>query len=214
MPSKGGSRAGGARLDNESLLLLKVIERWKETAAEQVDDIEGWRDAVDERKKHKGDPSRYWVAPEGFERDTIFITNWMAKHAPLLDARSVTRVCTIVLTWQREHSARGIPSQRRLLELLRWAISAVCAVEEILKKVSATANPAERVVLKRPIVVADAAAEVIGARGDVVLTRLRACNARINEDIIPATVELEDLLQAYPRRKSALSQWADKNFPE
>lgn len=211
MPSKGGSRAGGARLDKESLLLLKVIERWKETAAKQVDDIGGWRDAVDERKKHRGDTSRYWVAPNRFETDTIFITNWMAKHAPLLDARSVTRVCTIVLTWQREHSARGIPSQRRLLELLRWAMSAVCAVEAIVERPTLMTN--HGITLERPVVVARAA-EQLDTRPSSVLRSLRRRKARVDEQAKPRTVELQDLLRAFPRHRKALLQWAESESPE
>jgi hypothetical protein len=40
-------------------IVMGVIEKWKITAAEDVNDIGGWRDSVSERERFKDDPRLY-----------------------------------------------------------------------------------------------------------------------------------------------------------
>ncbi len=107
-----------------------VIERWKQTAADEVDDIGGWREDPNDRIHHTGDPTCEWgEMPNGFYSRTSYLVGWITTHYPKLDPNPLQDIYIAVLAWYEDHNAKRIPPQRVLFATLERAMLVVNAVE-------------------------------------------------------------------------------------
>ena len=93
--------------DNDDLRTLTILERWKETAVHQVDDIGAWRDA------NKDQLTRYhWGEPQHFYADTVAICERITTEYKQFDASPLQSVCSAVCSWHESRSANGLPTQQ------------------------------------------------------------------------------------------------------
>ncbi len=107
-----------------------MIERWKQTAAYEVDDIRGWREDPGERIYYSGDPTGEWgEMPNGFYSRTSYLVGWITTHYPKLDPNPLQDIYIAVLAWHEDHNAKRIPPQPVLFATLERAMLAVNAVE-------------------------------------------------------------------------------------
>lgn len=118
------------RLSADDLLTLKTICRWKETAQSEIDDIEGWRGATDERPSHTVDPSRGWrPMPNGFYGDTADLSGIITARYPKLDPTPLHEFYSAVEAWHADLNAARIPPQAVLFTTLEKAMLVLNSVE-------------------------------------------------------------------------------------
>ena len=149
--SAGNPGADGSRADGEIRTTLMVIERWKRTAADEVDNIGGWRDADPGDRLHKfwSDPARQKgtehgsTMPRGFESDTTYLLGRVWDDDPKRDLTPLREVCAAISAWHADHSAERIPEQRVLVQSLEQAMLVVRAVESQLARRVGGAHRAE-----------------------------------------------------------------------
>lgn len=115
---------------NEDRSLQSTIEEWKLTARSELDDIEGWRDAVYERSKHLGDSSRYWWdEPNGFYSETTYLVGVIVSRYPKLDPAPLQKFYAAVQAWHADNNASRIPAQSELNAIADQAVMALNAIE-------------------------------------------------------------------------------------
>ena len=137
------STSGANRIGEEARLTLGVIERWKQTATAEVDDIDGWRVVEPGDRLHKfwSDPARHQntehgsTMPRGFESDTTYLLGWVASNHPKLDPTPLQDVYDAVSAWHGDHNAERVPERRVLVAKLERAMQVVRAVEGSLIRV-------------------------------------------------------------------------------
>ncbi len=121
--------------DDEDYALLRSIEKWKETAAEQFYDIEAWRNDADKRDQYAGDPTREWqTLPNGFYSATVALIGRITARYPKLDSSPLMTLYDAIATWDQEHSAATLPPQGALTRTADLAMMVLQAVEIDLQK--------------------------------------------------------------------------------
>ncbi len=133
---------GGQQADDETRTTLLAMERWKRTAADEVDNIGGWRDADPGDRLHKfwSDPARQKdtepgsTMPRHFELDTTYLLGRLWDEDPKRDLTPLREVYAAVSAWHADHSAERIPEQRVLVQSLEDAMLVVRAVESQLSR--------------------------------------------------------------------------------
>ena len=119
---------------NEDRSLQSTIEEWKLTARSELDDIEAWRDAVDERSKHLGDSSRYWWdEPNGFYAQTTYLVGVIVSCYPKLDPAPLRAFYAAVQAWHVDHNATRVPAQNELNTIADQAVLALNAIERTIQ---------------------------------------------------------------------------------
>jgi hypothetical protein len=119
---------------------------------------------------------------------------------------------TKVAVMMRGSTARWSAIEPGLFKALSLALSSLIEnhrSERASGDHSVTGNPG-RVVLRRPIPICDAARQLNVSN---LLRKLRNAHSLIDEASTPRTVELDDLLRCYPKRRKALLMWADQVYP-
>ncbi len=107
-----------------------VIERWKQTADYEVDDIRRWREDPGERIYYSGAPTCEWgEMPNGFYSRTAYLIGCITTHYPKLDPTPLQDIYIAVLAWHEDHNAKRIPPQPVLFATLERAMLVVNAVE-------------------------------------------------------------------------------------
>ena len=143
-------RGGGKRLGDETRTTLQAIERWKQTAADEVDNIGGWRDAEPGDRYHMywSDPARLintehgTTMPRGFESATTYLLSRIWDDDPKRDLTPIQEVYGAVSAWHADHNAERVPEQRVLLHKLEQAMLVVRAVEAGLHRATSADNAA------------------------------------------------------------------------
>ena len=124
--------------------ILQTIEKWKRTAADQIEDIRDWRDSTDQRPCYDGPSSRGWGdPPEHFHSQTIWIVSHIATHHRNLDPGPVQDINEVVTAWHTDHNASRIPEQPVLDALIDRAVTVVQAVEAAVDVLDPSGNSAE-----------------------------------------------------------------------
>ncbi|MCC7387332.1 MAG: hypothetical protein IT431_01045 [Phycisphaerales bacterium] len=137
-PSAG--KPGGPGLGDDERLTLRVIERWRQNAAEEVDDIGGWREADPSDRYHK-----YWchparqndtepdsTMPNWFFGDTTHLMSWAASRHEKLDPTPLQDIYDAVAAWHADHNAERVPEQRVLVLKLDRAVQVVQTMQNVL----------------------------------------------------------------------------------
>jgi hypothetical protein len=109
----------------DTRLLLIAIERWVETARNEVEDIGAWRGADVSDRVHL-----YWpttTMPKRFRGDTITITVALVQHK--LDVSPVNKVFEAVRDWHELHGDAQLPEQHTLDGMLESAVRMIQVVE-------------------------------------------------------------------------------------
>jgi|GEM_PF-4939821 len=145
--SAGSPGSGGAWADNDTRATLHAIERWKQTAADQVDDISGWRSADPSDRHHK-----YWTGreslpetehgssmPRGFERDTTYLVGWMMSNPTGHSHDVLKKVYAAISAWHADHTAERVPEQRLLVSMLEEAMLVLGSIDDHLRRQTANA---------------------------------------------------------------------------
>ena len=137
-----GSPSGrGKRIGEDARSTLGVIERWKQTAADEVDGIGGWRDADPGDRLHKfwSDPVRHkdtehgGTMPRMFYTDTAYLLGWVASNHEKLDPTPLQDIYDAVAAWHDDHNAERVPEQRVLVRMLDRAVQVVQAMENAIR---------------------------------------------------------------------------------
>ncbi|MCC7389532.1 MAG: hypothetical protein IT431_12260 [Phycisphaerales bacterium] len=146
-PSAG--KPGGPRLGDDERHTLRVIASWRQTAADEVDNIGAWRDADPGDRLHKfwSDPARHKdtehgsTMPRGFESDTTYLLGRFWDDDPKRDLTAIRDVYAAISAWHADRSAERIPDQRVLDQTLEQAMLVVRAVESQLVRSVRRSNP-------------------------------------------------------------------------
>ena len=113
--------------------LLNTIVEWRQVARDEVDDIGGWRDAVDERPR-SGDLPRQWgEEPNRFHSQTMQVVEIIAQYSNL-DSIALQDIYSAVTTWYEDRSARRVPEQSALLATLNRALFVLAQIERIIRE--------------------------------------------------------------------------------
>jgi hypothetical protein len=116
----------GKRVGESDLSILTSIDRWKEIAIREVEEIGDWREDAREYFAWHPQPQRegdHWQ----FFAWTQAIISRVASHHPAVDARPVMRIFEAITAWYEDRSAEGLPGQSALKVLLDSAILTVNA---------------------------------------------------------------------------------------
>lgn len=140
-PATGNPGAGGAWADDETRITLGAIARWKQTAADEVDNIGGWRDADPGDRLHKfwSDPARQRgtehgsTMPNSLFGDTGYLVSWVVSNLEKLDPAPLQDIYDAIAAWHDDHNAERVPEQRVLVRKLDRAIQVVQAVENAVR---------------------------------------------------------------------------------
>jgi hypothetical protein len=119
--------------DNE--LLVSAIERWRDVAIEEIDDIGSWRTATDDPP----DPmpgivydrlisKNGWSPPESFYGDTSFLVRRITTSYQHLDPSPLLEIYEAVTRWYKDRNARLIPDQTTLSLTLDRSVQILQAV--------------------------------------------------------------------------------------
>ncbi len=138
-PSAG--KPGGPRLGDDERLTLRVIASWRQTAADEVDDIGGWRDADPSDRLHKywSDPARHRgteqgsTMPNSLFGDTGYLLGWAVSNHEKLDATPLQDIYDAIAAWHDDHNAERVPEQRMLFRMLDRAVQVVQAMENAIR---------------------------------------------------------------------------------
>jgi hypothetical protein len=115
--------------NDDDRLLDRTIDRWKQNAAYEIDDIGGWREAA-EKRPTSGDESRQWgKPPRMFYSDTAYIIGAITSRYPKLDPTPLIDLNEAVTAWHADHNAERIPAQPRLWATLDRAMLTLQAIE-------------------------------------------------------------------------------------
>lgn len=115
-------------VSGQDRVILRTIQRWKQTAAYAIDDIDGWRNAApDNRYPHFSESDARTA--DDFFAETQYLVGIIVNRFAKLDPTPVTRVCACVEAWYHDHGASRIPPQVELVETLDQAMIVVNALE-------------------------------------------------------------------------------------
>jgi len=125
---------------DEDATTLSAIERWRETAASEIDGIGGWREGAEEQFQHAGDPSREWgEMPQRFYGDTTYLVARIHAQYPRLNFEPLEAIYGAVAIWHERRTAAGLPDQSGLWHQLRMAVMTLQAVEVEIRSRAARA---------------------------------------------------------------------------
>ncbi|NQU23108.1 MAG: hypothetical protein HQ567_17660 [Candidatus Nealsonbacteria bacterium] len=123
-------------LHEDDALLSRVIERWKRTAADEVDDIGGWRPTTDNPPDPIPDhvygrlvSGQGWDQPPKFYTDTTYLVGRVTAQYAKLDPAPLQEIYSAVTAWHEDHNARRIPGQAVLAAALDKAVMTLQAIE-------------------------------------------------------------------------------------
>ena len=115
---------------DDDITTLSVIERWRETAANEIKDIGGGRETAEERFQYASDPSREWgEMPKGFYGDTTYLVDRIRAQYPRLSFEPLRAIYRAVAVWHGNRNAAGLSDQGILLKQTAMAMMALQAVE-------------------------------------------------------------------------------------
>jgi hypothetical protein len=124
MSKKQTTKQTGGQSDSE-LAILSAIDRWKQTAASEIDNIGAWRDIEDKI---------YYIGwekiPNGFFTDTACILSHIANRYPKLDPDPIQKVYAAVYRWYETRSAENIPPQIDLVLTGDLAVQVINVLED------------------------------------------------------------------------------------
>jgi hypothetical protein len=113
---------------NNDRRIAGCIERWRETAEEEVDDIGAWRKASPgDRGYHDWTPR-----PADFFRDTTLILTWIASTFPTLDLSPLQGVYAAIAAWHTDRNVARVPPQGLLCEMLELAVQCLKTAENYI----------------------------------------------------------------------------------
>lgn len=135
--------------DNE--LLVSVIERWRDVAIEEIDDIGGWRTATDDPPDPMPDivydrlvSKNGWSQPKNFYGDTSFLVRRITTSYQHLDPSPLLTIYEAVERWHMDRNARLIPDQTTLSLALDRSVLILQAVNGFIMDVSRKDEAAEQ----------------------------------------------------------------------
>jgi hypothetical protein len=95
--------------------ILRAMERWQDTADEELMDIAGWRGHEAARADFLGDSQRYWhPEPPSFFADTNAVVAWVRNRHSGVDTSPIEDIYQAVRTWHADHTDLQIVNQRVL----------------------------------------------------------------------------------------------------
>ncbi len=127
--------------DSADRLTARVIEKWRLTAASEVDDIGAWRDADPSDRSQIYWPQR-WAArgtvhketmPGMFFGETTHLVRRIENDYRHLDPAPLMDLYEAIAAWHADHTADRIPPQPVLFSTLERAVMIVQVVETDLQ---------------------------------------------------------------------------------
>jgi hypothetical protein len=126
---------------DDDLRKVRVLESWKQTARDEVDNIGAWRNAS-KKKLQK----YHWTEPQSFYRETVEVCRIVG------DARAlpIQVVGAAVERWHERHSAAGLAKQAPLESALAEAVIVVNGlIEDFRRRISAVSERRRKGLLRK-----------------------------------------------------------------
>ena len=135
--------------DNE--LLVSAIERWRDVAIEEIDDIGSWRTATDDPPDPMPDivydrlvSKNGWSPPKNFYGDTSFLVRRITTSYQHLDPAPLQKIYEAVARWHMDRNARLIPDQTTMSLALDQSVIILQAVNGFIMDASRKDKAAEQ----------------------------------------------------------------------
>jgi hypothetical protein len=139
--------------DNE--LLVSAIERWRDVAIEEIDDIGSWRTATDDPPDPIPDivydrliSGNGWSPPKNFYGDTSFLVRRITTNFQHLVPSPLQDIYEAVARWHMDRNARLIPDQTTLslsldrsVQMLQAVNGSIMDASRKMKKMSVNNRP-------------------------------------------------------------------------
>ena len=112
--------------EDHRIRLLDAICLWRDIAAQEIDDIKGWRQSTDEDWEGLDMPNhiydrivsgRGWNFPKNFYSLTQRLFRLIAIDFPRLDPQPTQEIFGAIESWHKQKNAKDLPEQANLAEL-------------------------------------------------------------------------------------------------
>lgn len=111
-------------ISEKNRAILDCVDRWKETACDQIDWIGGWRDAT----TSPFDRGCNNPLPPSFEVDTEHLVVTLLKENPAAKVEPFLQIRRAIESWYEDRGSLRVPPQNELIDSLEYALAACDAI--------------------------------------------------------------------------------------